>query len=115
VTTLIFSSETWSVGTSIMRFVDVRDGAVVFAPQDSFPFQDAPAPFVDPAEQATGTNGEPPVEPPMLPDGRVPPAVQGDLVGHLSLPRELEVLGVSTDRIVVTIREEAEELVRAAE
>jgi hypothetical protein len=109
---LILSADAWSVGTSIMRFRDVRDGAVVFAPQDSFPFQDSPA--FDP-DHAAGTNGGPPAGPPLLPTGRVPPAVQGELTGHLSLPRELVVTAVKTDRIVVSVREKADEIVNSAE
>ena len=92
-----------------MRFRELHDGAVVFAPQDSFPFQDAPG--LDPGHP-TGTNGTPPEGAPLLPTGRVPPAVQGMLTGRLSLPRELQVVGVKTDRIVVSVREKAGEIVK---
>jgi len=112
VATLILSAEAWSVGTSIMRFRNVRDGALVFAPQDSFPFQDSPS--FDP-DHPEGMVGPLPVGPPLLPDGRVPPAVQGELTGRLSLPRELSVIGIKTDRIVVSVREQAEEIVKTVE
>ena len=45
----------------------------------------------------------------------MPPAVQGELVGHLLLPRELAVLEVKADRIVVSVREQAEGLVKNEE
>jgi hypothetical protein len=115
VANLIISADAWSVGTTIVKFVDVQDGQVVFVPQESLPFR---AQGGDSAG-ALGIDPLPPDRPlpgqlvesdaSSLPPGRLPPAVVGEVRARLPLPREVDILAVHPDRLVVSVSEEREE------
>ncbi|MCA9753834.1 MAG: YbbR-like domain-containing protein [Gemmatimonadetes bacterium] len=106
VTSVVVSAENWTVGTSVLEYRELRDGRLVFAARDSFPFQDLPP--------AAATNGAPRPTPDAPPEPE-PVAVHGEVLARLALPREVKVLGITPDHVRVRVRELAEEVVRTAE
>jgi hypothetical protein len=95
VSSLVFSAADWSLGTSSLRFKQTGGREIVFAPQDSFPLVTAPA--------HQGTNGDPPAGPDH-PAGTVPPALHGEMMAMLPLPRDVHVLSVDPPELVVAIQ-----------
>jgi hypothetical protein len=108
VSSVVLRASSWSIGTSVLRFKEVRGRDVVYAPYESFPLVAAP----------WGAESDPTlIGPVSLVVEKVPPAVEGEVVSTLPLPREVTVLNVAPDRLVVTVREKPPEpeLVRSPE
>jgi hypothetical protein len=103
------SSDAWSLGSTILRLKEIRGRDLVFAPHETFPLVTSP-----PWGGEVGT--EPPPPGPALPhSGKVAPAVRGEVVASLGVPRDVEIVGVDPDRFAVLIRKKSDlppELVR---
>ena len=96
VSSLVFSAPEWSLGTSSLRFKQTGGREIIFAPQDSFPLVTAP---VD------GSNGI--TVGPEHPEARTaPPAVRGEMVAMLPLPRDVHVLDVAPAQLVIAIQKD---------
>ncbi len=100
VSSIVLHADTWSVGTTILRLLEIRGRDLVYAPHEAVPLVLAP-----PAD-----NGQPrpPAGPSPRPSGKVPPAVRGEVVGTLPLPPGLEILGVSPELMAVAIQRNGE-------
>ena len=92
---LVFDAPEWSLGTSSLRFKQTGGREIVFAPQESFPLVTAPV-----HGAANGAEAGP--EHPGADD--VPPAVHGEMVATLPLPRDVQVLDVVPAQLVVAIQ-----------
>jgi hypothetical protein len=98
VTSLTLGSDEWSLGTTILRLKEVRGRDLVFAPHESFPLVTAPPWGTDQGNEGPGRPA------PDLPaSGKVSPAVRGEVIAKLPLPRDVEVRGVEPDRIAVSV------------
>lgn len=107
VSSILLQAKSFSLGTSILRFKEVRGREIVYARYETFPLVTAPP---------WGAGTEPPLIGPSGPPGqKIPPAVQGEVVGSLPLPREIEVLHVEPERFVLKVRTKSNDpaLVRA--
>jgi hypothetical protein len=106
VSTVQLHGDSFSLGTSILRFKEVRGREIVYAPYETFPLVTAP-PW-------GATTGPPPIGPMGPPGQKIPAAVRGEVIGTLPIPREMGVLKVEPERIVLKIREKGahQELVR---
>ena len=96
VSSLVFAANKWSLGTSVLRFKETRGREIVFAPADSLPLVMAPL--------VVATNGDPPAGPPNPSEKKPPPAVRSEIIAALPLPRDVEVLTVKPERLVLTIQ-----------
>ena len=99
VASVALATDTWEQGATILRFHEVRGRDLVFLPDESSPPMIAPS----------SPGGEPPVVGPMpKPSGKVHPAVRGEVVARLPLPRGVDVLGVEPERFAVVIHSDHE-------
>lgn len=96
VSSIIFRAGRWSLGTSILRFKEVRGRDIVYAPYETFPLVAAPS-WED-------SEGPPPVGPSGPPTRKVSPAVRTEVVGSLPLPPDIEIIHIEPERLVAKVR-----------
>lgn len=96
---IVVRAEEWSIGTSVLEFRETREGALVFVPIVVGPVAEANNSVVfGESDEVLGPDPAP-----------LPVAVTGEVLAAVPLPREVRVLGVQPQRLVVVVSDRREQ------
>lgn len=98
---LVVRADDWSIGTSVLEYLEMRDGTLVFAPVVIGPLDESG----DGAAPPDSGEVQGPAPPPF------PVAVTSEVLAAAPLPREVRILSVQPPRIVVVVTDRQEQVV----